>query len=132
MTVSIPQNALIVVADGEHAKMYRNTSSSSVKLEAHGTIKHDSSKGAAATPPETVPREQNEAGFAKNVADAIHKHIQVEDHKAIVLIADPQTLGQIRPSLHKDVTSRIVLELHKTLVNSPVADIEKILLTATS
>ena len=125
MTVSIPQNALIVVADGEHGVLYRNTSSSGVKLDRHGDIKHDSSKGAAATPTETVPREQGEAGFAKNVADALAHHVQMDDHKAIVLVADPQTLGQIRPSLSADISKRIILELNKNLVNSSIADIEK-------
>ena len=49
------------------------------------------------------------------------------EFEKLVLIADPQTLGQIRPHLHKEVSQRIVLELHKTLVKSTVQDIEKIL-----
>lgn len=43
----------------------------------------------------------------------------------LILVADPGTLGQIRPSLHQEVSSKIVLELAKTLTNSSVADIER-------
>ena len=43
----------------------------------------------------------------------------------IVLVADPQTLGQIRPSLHQKVVDKLIQEVDKTLTNSKVADIER-------
>jgi protein required for attachment to host cells len=42
-------------------------------------------------------------------------------------IADKQTLGQIRPALHKEVRNRLVREIGKTLTKASVADIEKAL-----
>jgi protein required for attachment to host cells len=43
----------------------------------------------------------------------------------LVLIADPGTLGEIRPQLHLEVTDKIVVEIDKTLINSSVDDIER-------
>jgi protein required for attachment to host cells len=43
------------------------------------------------------------------------------------LIADPKTLGEIRPQLHVETTKRITGELAKTLTNSTLDEIEKIL-----
>jgi protein required for attachment to host cells len=48
----------------------------------------------------------------------------------LVLAADPKTLGQIRQHSHKELQSRIVGELAKDLVNSPISAIEKALAAA--
>ena len=45
-----------------------------------------------------------------------------------MLVADPQTLGRMRPLLHKETSARLVRELPKTLTNSPLPDIERALL----
>ena len=42
-------------------------------------------------------------------------------------MADPQTLGQLRPLLHKEVQARIVLEIAKSLMKATTADIQKAL-----
>ena len=41
----------------------------------------------------------------------------------LVLVADPQTLGQMRPQLHKETLERLRGEVAKTLTNSPLEDI---------
>jgi protein required for attachment to host cells len=47
-----------------------------------------------------------------------------------VIAADPKTLGQIRRHCHKELESRIVGELAKDLINSPVPEIEQALAAA--
>jgi len=42
-------------------------------------------------------------------------------------MADPQTLGQIRPTLHKEVKDRLISEIGKTFTNAPITDIQKAL-----
>ena len=49
------------------------------------------------------------------------------DFEALVLIADRQTLGQIRPILHKEVKDRLVSEIGKVLVRATIKDIQKVL-----
>jgi protein required for attachment to host cells len=135
MTNSIPENTLIVIADGEHALLFRNVAKSGIKLEAAGSLlsnaaNDSASHGASRTPSETSPHEQTEAGFAHRIAAALYDRVHKDSALKLVLIADPQTLGQIRPNLHKEVTGRIVLELPKTLTRASIADIEKTLTAA--
>ena len=129
MKFSVPKNAIIVIADGEHATFYRNAGVSDIKIEKVGHLTpgaHDN-RGAAPLPHETSPHEKGEANFAKDIANDLYARVHKGGIDAVVLIADPQTLGQIRPSLHKEVTQRITGEMHKTLTKSSISEIEHIL-----
>jgi protein required for attachment to host cells len=129
MTAIIPHNALIVVADGTGARLFRNTGKDfTVELKTDGEFKpsHLSNDGPAGhRPPESSGQETDEATFAKQLAKELYRRAHSGDYEALVLIADPQTLGQIRPSLHKEVRARLVSEIGKTLTNSSIADIQK-------
>jgi protein required for attachment to host cells len=127
----VPYKTLIVVADGVHAKFFRNAGrEGKIELSAEGGHKprHLLDDGpAGALPKDTAPREINEATFAKQLANELYHRAHAGDFAALVLIADPQTLGEIRRSLHKEVQSRVISEIHKTLTKASVADIEKAL-----
>lgn len=132
MTFSIPKNAFIVIADGEGATYYRNIASSGVEIEETGKLPagaHDG-RGAAPVPIETSPHEFEDATFAKHIADDLYHKVHKGGIEAIILVADPQTLGQIRPSLHKEVLNLISGELDKDLTNSSIKDIENSLTKA--
>ena len=133
MTFSVPQNALIVIADGAHASFFRNVAKTGIKLEkADLSASEGEHQGARPLPTETSPREKGEATFANNLANDLYRHVHKGGIDAIIIVADPQTLGQIRPSLHPEVKSRIKGELHKTLTKSSVAEIQEILTNALS
>ena len=68
-----------------------------------------------------------EATFSKIIAEKLYERSHKGSFERLILIADPDTLGEIRPLLHQEVTDKIVLEQAKTLTNSPVEDIEKAL-----
>ncbi len=127
----IPHNALVVVADGAGARLFRNSGQENkVKLTADGAFKpsHLLDDGPAGhRPPESSDQETDEATFAKQLAKELYRRAHSGDFTALVLIADPQTLGQIRPSLHKEVRDRLVAEVAKTLTKSSIADIQKAL-----
>jgi protein required for attachment to host cells len=127
----IPHNALIVVADGTGARYFRNGGQDfKVSLKADGEFKpsHLNDEGPSGhRPPESSKQETDEATFAKQLAHELYRRAHGGDFAALVLIADPQTLGQIRPVLHKEVQDRLVHELHKTLTKASIADIEKAL-----
>lgn len=128
MKFSVPTNALIVVADGTQASYFRNTGTSDIKLEKMPALAPAANKShAGSLPTETSPNEKGEANFAKHVAEDLYARVHQGGVKAVVLIADPQTLGQIRPNLHKEVTQLLTGELHKTLTHSSIADIESTL-----
>ncbi len=48
---------------------------------------------------------------------------QSGDFRELVLVADPQTLGQFRDAMHKELEGCIVMTLAKELTNHSVSDI---------
>ncbi|MCH9809501.1 MAG: host attachment family protein [Alphaproteobacteria bacterium] len=126
----IPANTLVVVASGEIAKLFRQTSKDGVKLEFKEEFEPsnlDNEGPAGKRPPESSKQSTDEATFAKQLANELNRRVHVQDFEHLVLIADPRTLGEMRPLLHKLVLDKLVSEADKTLVNSPVEDIEKLL-----
>jgi len=131
MANKIPHNALIVVADGTGARFFRNTGQENkISLTAEGALKPADlldDGPAGHRPPESSGQETDEATFAKQLAEELYRRAHSGDFAALVLIADPQTLGQIRPSLHKEVKDRLVSEVGKTLTKASIQDIQKAL-----
>jgi len=131
MARMIPENALIVVADGTGARFFRNTGSENrLSLSAIGELAPADLLNAGPAgnrPPESTSQETDEATFAKQLARELYRRVHSEKVPALVLIADPQTLGQIRPLLHKEVKDRLVAEVGKTLTKAPIPAIQKAL-----
>ena len=63
--------------------------------------------------------------FADDLADLLYKHAQASSYDALVLIAAPDVLGNLRKALHKDVASRVVAEIPKGLTQLPLDQLEK-------
>lgn len=78
-------------------------------------------------PGESTLQETDEATFVKQLANELYRRAHQGDFAALVLIADPQPLGQIRPILHKEVKNRLVSEHGKTLTNASITEIQKAL-----
>jgi protein required for attachment to host cells len=131
MADTIPPNALVVVTDGTGARFFRNVGQGdTVALAAEGKVTpaHLRDDGPAGKrPTESTPQETEEATFAKQLAQELNRRAQSGDFAALVLIADPQTLGQMRPVLHKEVQDRLVAEVGKTLTKASVRDIQNAL-----
>jgi protein required for attachment to host cells len=131
MADKIPHNALIVVADGTGARFFRNAGhEGKILLSAEGEFKPTNlldDGPAGMRPTESSKQETDEATFAKQLANELYRRAHSGNFAALVLIADPQTLGQIRPTLHKEVQDRLVSEVGKTLTKASIADIQKAL-----
>ncbi len=130
----VPHKTLIAVGTGEGAKFYRNSGKSG---ELHLQHEHDLKPGnladqgpAGKQAPDVSAKESMEATFAKILANHLYDLAQAHKFEKLILVLDPDTLGETRPSLHVSVTDKIMLELPKTLVNSPVDRIEKSILAA--
>jgi len=132
----IPADAMVVVADGEGARVFRNVGTDhklSLKQQEQLTqldFKDDGPSGSA--PTEQTFRQGDEATFAKHLSNHLNHGALTNAYAHLVLVADPQTLGQMRPQLHKETLARLHGELAKTLTNSPLADIERALASAES
>jgi len=131
MSKHIPQDALVVVADGGGATLFRNTAASgdvSLKEEQKLSLKDFSNDGpSGARPGDQSPRQTDEATFAKQLAHSLFTMHEQKRYTAMVLIADPQTLGQLRSAMHKTVEASIVQTMAKDYTNNSLAEIQKAL-----
>lgn len=127
----IPNHARVVVADGTRALHFRadvgrdRLSLTVLDEQAPDSLLDDGPSGKR--PPEQTGQQTDEATFAKQLARTLNALAHADAFSALVLIADPQTLGQLRPILHGEVKSRLIAEIDKTMTTMPVTDIEKAL-----
>lgn len=127
----IPADAMVVVADGESARVFRNVGTDGAlslqqqDLVTAQNVDDDGPSGSA--PSEQSPQQTDEATFAKQLAHRLNHGALTNAYAHLVLVADPQTLGQMRPQLHKETVQRMHGELAKTLTNSSLHDIERAL-----
>ncbi|HEY8326956.1 MAG TPA: host attachment family protein [Rhodanobacter sp.] len=127
----IPTGAWVVVADGTGARLLRNVgkglnvSLEQVKLVGPKDLAHDGPAGRQ--PPERSTAEMDEATFAKQLAQRLNAAALKNEFAHLVLVADPQTLGQMRPLLHEETAKRMVEELNKSLFRAPLEEIERAL-----
>ncbi len=131
MTMKIPQGALVVVANGGAARVFSNVGDEralSLKQEAllEG-MNLDDDGPAGSMPAESTASQLDEATFAKQLANGLNEGALRNRFAHLVLIADPQTLGRVRPLLHKETTQRLVGDLAKDFTNAPLETIERAL-----
>lgn len=132
----IPEGTLIVVADGGSARVFTNIGDAqSLQLKQHEELQVQdiSAQGVSgqgpsgAMPQDTSIAQMNEATFAKQLAAQLNDDALNNRYAHLVLIADPRTLGNIRPQLHKEVQSRLIADVAKDLTNAPLGDIQRAL-----
>ncbi|WP_394003714.1 host attachment family protein [Luteimonas sp. WGS1318] len=131
MIMKIPQGALIVVANGGAARVFSNVGDEralSLKQEAllEGMNLNDDGP-AGSMPAESSASQLDEATFAKQLAHGLNEGALKSRYAHLVLIADPQTLGRVRPLLHKETTQRLIGDLAKDFTNAPLETIERAL-----
>ena len=125
--VLIPHNTLVVVADGGGAILLRNTGKpAKVTLReerrlAPENLEDDGPSGSR--PVDQTQSQTDEATFAKQLCNTLNKMKLDGEFDQLVLIADPQTLGQMRPILHKTVEASVIRSLAKDLTNHSLDDI---------
>jgi protein required for attachment to host cells len=127
----IPAGAWVVVADGEGARVFRNGGDGNrLSLQQQDVLEAvniNDDGPAGSRPVEQTGQQIDESTFAKQLANRLNTGALADEYQHLVLVADPQTLGQMRPLLHKETLERQVGELAKTLTNSRLEDIERAL-----
>lgn len=127
----IPKGTLVIVADGGGARLLRNVGGvfepELIQERVLAPQDLDDDGPAGAIPTETRGEEIDEATFAKQLARYLNAQALKDGFEHAILMADPQTLGQIRASLHQQVSDRLIAEIPKNLTNSPPADIARAL-----
>ena len=65
--------------------------------------------------------------FAHDIASVLEQSVQAGRFEQLVIVAPPVVLGELRKSLNKAVTDRIIADEAKDLTGHPVQEIEKML-----
>ncbi len=125
---ALTNNTWIAIADGTGARLYAANSdgeslslSETKELSPTDPLEHGPS---GSRPPEQTEQQKDEAAFAHQLADRLYLAAHAGKFDQLVVIADPQTLGQLRGIFHQEVIDRIAAEFPKTLTNLPHQDLE--------
>ncbi len=147
--LKIPHNAFVFVGDGRKALFLRNegdekfpnlktehvfedenppTHEQGSERPGHISKALDSTQRSAVEPQDWHQIEEQR--FAKKVAAAMEEVVRTRKVPALVVVAPPRTLADLRSAFHADVKSRVIAEINKDLTKHPVSDIETHLMSA--
>jgi protein required for attachment to host cells len=143
--MQIPHDSFILVADGRKSLFFRNEGDGDFpnlavesKEVRENPDHHDQARdtaGQAASPVGDVSATMGETDFhvleeqrfAADTAAMLKKRALNNEFEALVVVAPPKTLGELRKHYHKEVEKRLVAEVPKDLTNLPVPEIERVL-----
>ena len=143
--MQIPHDSFVLVADGRKSLFFRNQGDAdfpNLAVEAKevdvNPAHHEQASDLAGRASNTLGssmdevdfHQQEEDRFAAETAAMLKARALQGDFDALVVVAPPRTLGELRKHYHKEVERRLVAEVPKDLVNVPVAEIEKVLQAA--
>lgn len=143
--MSLPHNALVLVADGRKMLLFRNHGDENqidlrteahearkerkdreIKTDAPGTAKQSAGYGRS-TYEEADFQQQEEDRWIKDAADELKVRVLRNDFDALAIVAPPKALGVLKKCLHKEVQRRIVCTVNKEMSGRPIPDIEALL-----
>jgi protein required for attachment to host cells len=144
-TMQIPHDGFILVADGKKSLFFRNEGDGEfpnlivesksghpdlkdreIKSDEPGRAFSSVGNGRSAYE-ETDFHQLEEDRFAADTAEMLKSRALRNDYEALIVVAPPKTLGELRKHYHKEVEKRLLAEVPKDAVNMPVAEIEKML-----
>jgi protein required for attachment to host cells len=143
--MQVPHDSVILVADGRKSLFFRNEGDASFPnliveaKEVHPNPAHREQAsdlagqsartmdGRGGSMEEVDFHQLEEDRFAAETAAMLKERALRNDYDALVVVAPPRTLGELRKHYHKEVEKRLVAELPKDLVNLTVPEIEKVL-----
>jgi protein required for attachment to host cells len=145
----LPNNALVLVADGRKMLFFRNHGDENhidLRTEAHDQRKdrkdreiktdapggiHQSAGYGHSTYEETDFHQQEEDRWIKDAAEELKRRALRNDFEALAIVAPPKALGVLKKCLHMEVEKRIVCTVNKEMSGRPVPDIEALLVGET-
>ena len=132
----------VLVRDGTKALILENTTDGanpSLRVLRKDENEATDSRGEATTSPShdqedpkkntaNVNHATTEQGFVEEMAEWLYKAAHKGRYQKLVLVAPAKVIGTLRAKLHKEVTSKVVGEVHKVLTSHPVDQIESIVI----
>jgi protein required for attachment to host cells len=141
---NIPHNAYVFIGDGHKALVLRNDGNAQfpnlkterVFVDQKNPSTHEqgtdrpgrsfSSVGhGRSSVSQTDWHDLEEHRFAHEAAAVLEKIVRERKVEALILVAPPRALADLRKALHDDVKKKIVGEIDKDLTAHPIHEIEK-------
>ena len=139
--MEIPHNVHVVVVDGRKLLLFKNEgSATSPKLslvahrEANSAATHDQGSDKPGTTHESVGsarsgyeqtdfHQQDEDRFAADAADRLKREVLAGRIAALIVVAAPRTLGELRKHYHAAVEKCLLGEIAKDVAGRPSDEI---------
>lgn len=120
-------NTWIVIANGGTVRLLRNAGNATdVRLHEEAAPSLDiADTGPSGSQPQSA--DIGEASFNRQLALWLNKQALDHGFDHLVLAADPNSMGELRPQLHSEVTARTVAEVTKDWTNLSLEQIDKAL-----
>ena len=126
--MQLPINATVAVVDGEHLSLFTNgpegglslTAQPNPDIEAVNAGSGGRHYSSAGNPDD---KRQTEDGFAAGAAAWLNRQVLDGKTEALMVVATPKTLGELRRHYHKSLEAVLVGELAKDLVGRPAAEV---------
>lgn len=146
--MKLPHGAWVVVADGAKALFLENQGDPDLidlRVRRHDEQDVDANRDVASDRPgrrsdngagqksaleQTDWHEIEEARFNEALAERLNGLVQKGTISKLVLVADPRSLGRLRPLLAAATTSALISEIPKDLAHQTIESIEKSVLAA--
>lgn len=140
--LKLPHDCWVFVADGKKALILRNEGDEVYpNLVMHRHFEQDNpptreqgtdrpgrlndAMGNRSAVENTDFHKLDEDRFAESLAGELYQAAHAGAFRKLVIVAPPRFLGVLRPSLHKEVTDRVIAEIDKDLAGAPVDQIER-------
>ena len=142
--LKIPHDALVFVGDGRKALFLRNHGEEKFPnlrtekvfedenpptheqgSDRPGRVSEAALAGRRSAVEPTDWHDIEEHRFARKVAAAMEQVIRAGKTKALIIVAPPRTLAELRNVFHSDVKACVLAEINKDLTRHPVAEIER-------
>ena len=132
--MQLPHGATVAIVDGEQFVLMRNQGDAAQidlrpldRPEVDGSNRSQGQKRPSISGAENDVKELAEAGHAAGAADWLNHQVLTHKIDALVVIADPRTLGEMRRHYHKELKATLRAEVPKTLTGRPVSEIIKVI-----
>ncbi len=141
--IQIPHDAVVFIGDGRKALFLRNRGDekfpnlrtervfvdTNPATHEQGTERpgrgHSSVGPGRSAVESTDWHDLEEHKFVRAVSAALEKLVREQHVKALIIVAPPRTLADLRRDLHDDVKARLIAEVGKDLTKHPLYEIEK-------
>ena len=131
----LPKGATVAVADGAKFHLYRNTGEESrpelTAVDHAKTKDHQrADPGHPSSPANPDARQDEEDSFSNGVVDYLNTQVLEGNISALVVIAAPKALGDMRKHYHARLSAVLVGEVAKDLTGHSASDVEKAIAAA--